>query len=52
MRDRRLRQNAVAKVEDERLVRERGQHLVHRAVERCTTREQHLGIEMALDRNA
>src|ERR1044072_3705203 len=50
--DRRLGQNAVAEIEDEGLVRERGEHVVDRTVERGAARQQHQRIEIALHRPA
>ena len=52
MSDRRVRQDTVAEIEDERLCRESLQHILDRAVERDTAGTQHLRVEIALHRHA
>ncbi len=52
MRDRRLRQDAVAEIEDEWAARQRRQDVVDVAVERRAAGEQRQRIEIALHRHA
>src|SRR5712672_1306286 len=52
MRDRRLRQDAVAEIEDERPIRKRSKNLVDGPVERAAARHQRQGIEISLHRHA
>src|SRR5262249_29632004 len=48
MGDRRLRQDAVAQIEDEGLLRERRKHVVDRPIERGAPCQQRQRIEIAL----
>src|SRR5579872_3770340 len=50
MRDRRLRQNAVAEIEDERAVRQRFEDRVDRAIKRRATDHERERVEIALHR--
>ena len=52
MRDRRLRQDAVAEIEDQRALGEVLQDVVDRAVERGAAGEQHQRVEIALHGDA
>src|SRR5580704_14980947 len=49
MRDGRVRQDAVAKVEDERVTSERFEDDIDRMIERRSAGEQHQRIEIALN---
>jgi len=50
MRNRRLRQNAVAEIEDKRPRREILQNRIDRAIQRCAAGEKHQRIEITLNR--
>src|SRR4051812_44569586 len=52
MRNRSLRHNAVAEIEDKRAARECFEDLINRAVKRRATGDKHERIEIALHRNA